>query len=112
MIFPIEKILAVKAGSKVPAKDKAHSSVTCTIINYHKLIGARNKKVDIERSRRIGGKRKTADRDGEGEGADRFGFAEELGHEFGGLLGDFLLVGDCGVGVDFEDWHCEEVLGS
>ena len=98
----------MKAGSKVPAKHKAHSSVTCTIINYHKLIGSRNKKVDIERSRRIGGKRKTAD----GEGPDRFGFPEELGHEFGGLLGDFLLVGDCGVGVDFEDWHCEEVLGS
>lgn len=48
-------MLAVKAGSKVPAKHKAHSSVTCTIINYHKLIGARDEKGDMKRSRRIGG---------------------------------------------------------
>ena len=50
-------------------------------------------------------------RDGDREGEDRFGFAEELGHEFGCFLGNFLFVGDFDVGVDFEDWHCEGVVG-
>jgi hypothetical protein len=48
---------------------------------------------------------------GWGKRKDRFGFAEELGHELGGFLGNLLLVGDFGICIDFEDWHCEGILG-
>src|SRR5277367_2652312 len=40
-------------------------------------------------------------------GADVFGFPEEFGYEFGSFDCYFLFIGNGGVGVNFENWHCE-----
>ena len=49
---------------------------------------------------------------GAGKGKYRFGFAEELGNEFGRFESDFLLIGDFCVCSELEDRHCAVECGS